>query len=376
MIACAAISARALVEAAAADGVATVALDLFGDADTCRHASAWHPIGNPVTLCIERSPLLAALDALASQGGVDGWVAGSGFDGEPDLLLAAAERLPLFGTTPAAMHRLRDPREFFERLDTLEIDHPEVGFEPPATPEHWLLKDARSCGGWGVRPWGGPSAANDSGPGRYWQRRLAGQPMSATFIGNGREAVLLGFNRQLVREIGEHPFVFGGIVGPVSVDESVRSAITRAVGALTAEFGVVGLASLDFLNDGGRARVLELNPRPPASLVLYPDLHGGGPFRAHMNACRHGVLPQAPPPANSVRGQAIVYADAPLWLHAAAAARIADWPGACDLPRAGTRFSPGEPICSVSACGHEAEAVIAELARQSATLRTSLETPS
>lgn len=374
MIACAAISARALVEAAAADGVATVALDLFGDVDTCRHASAWHPIGDPATLRIGGAPLLAALDALASRGDVEGWVAGSGFDGEPDLLLAASERLPLFGTAPAAVRRLRDPCEFFGRLDALAIDYPEVRFEPPDSPEDWLLKDAGTCGGWGVLRWDGPSAANGLCPGRYWQRRIAGQPMSVTFIGNGREAVLLGFNRQLVREIGEHPFVFGGIVGPVPVDDSTRSAITRAVGALAAEFGVVGLASLDFVHDGRRAMVLELNPRPPASLVLYPDLRGCGPFQAHLNACRHGELPQAPSAATTVRGQAIVYADALLQLDDAAAARIAAWPGACDLPRAGTRFSPGEPVCSVSARGHETEAVIAELARQSATLRAFLET--
>lgn len=374
MIACAAISARALVEAAAADGVAAVALDLFGDVDTCRHATAWSSIGDPATLRIERAPLLAALDALASQGGVEGWVPGSGFDGEPDLLHEAAERLPLFGTAPAAVRRLRDPREFFARLDMQAIDHPEVCFEPPASTEGWLLKDGGTCGGWGVRVWSGPSATHDPGHGRYWQRRIAGQPLSATFVGNGRDAVLLGFNRQLVRTIGEHPFVFGGIVGPVPVDDSTRNAITRAVGALTAEFGVVGLASLDFMHDGRQARVLELNPRPPASLVLYPDLCGGGAFRAHLNACRHGELPPTPLPATTVRGQAIVYANAPLLLDDAAAAHIAAWPGACDLPRAGTRFSPGEPVCSVSAHGHETEAVIAELARQSATLRTSLET--
>ena len=383
MIACAAISARALVEAAAADGMATVALDLFGDVDTCRHAEAWWPIGEPAALRIERAPLLAALERLARQDRVQGWIAGSGFDGAPALLAEAAVRLPLLGTPPAAVQRLRDPRQFFAALDALAVAHPPVRFEAPPCSEAddgWLLKDAGSCGGWGVSVWRGAPTGFSPGPGHHWQRRVVGLPMSATFIGNGREAVLLGFNRQLVQEIGALPFAlpfaFAGIVGPVPVAAAVQHTMKQAVAALTAEFGIVGLASLDFLLDGGQVQVLELNARPPASLVLYPQLHGGGPFRAHLRACLEGRLPP-PPAATGVRGQAIVYADRGGQHDAAAAARIAAYPGACDLPRAGTRFEPGEPLCSVAVCGAPGNTdhdVIAELARRSATLRTFLET--
>lgn len=380
MIACAAISARALVEAAAADGVATVALDLFGDIDTCRHAEAWWPIGEPATLHIERAPLLAALERLAREDRVMGWIAGSGFDGAPALLAEAAARLPLLGTPPAAVQRLRDPRPFFAALDALEITHPAVRFEAPPgaeTDDGWLLKDAGSCGGWGVSAWHDAPAGFAPGPGHHWQRHVAGLPMSATFIGNGREAVLLGINRQLVQEIGAMPFAFAGIVGPVPVAGAVRHQVMQAIVALTAEFGVIGLASLDFLLDGEQIHVLELNARPPASLVLYPRLHGGGPFRAHLRACLEGRLPPPPAESTSVRGQAIVYADRAGQLDAAAAARIAAFPGACDLPRAGARFQPGEPLCSVAVCAEPCDSVddlIAALAQRSATLRTFLET--
>jgi predicted ATP-grasp superfamily ATP-dependent carboligase len=120
--------------------------------------------------------------------------------------------------------------------------------------------------------------------------------------------------------------------------------------------------------------VLELNPRPPASLALYPELGSGGPFRAHLNACLHGDLPPPLPPSSTVRGQSIVFATRARVLDEHAATRIAAWPGACDLPRAGSRFEPGDPLCSVVAQGVAAEPVIDDLARQSATLRDSLET--
>ena len=51
-IAVAAISARAMAEAAASDGFKVVALDLFGDTDTRRAASRWLPIGAPGSLQI------------------------------------------------------------------------------------------------------------------------------------------------------------------------------------------------------------------------------------------------------------------------------------------------------------------------------------
>ena len=42
-----------------------VALDVFGDADTRRHAADWQPIGTPQAMRIAGDRFLAALEALA-----------------------------------------------------------------------------------------------------------------------------------------------------------------------------------------------------------------------------------------------------------------------------------------------------------------------
>ena len=96
-LALAAISARPLAEAAAREGFNAIALDLFGDRDTCRAASEWLPIGAPEALRIDATKLLDALSTLARRGDVRGWVAGAGFDGCADLLEQGAARLPLLG---------------------------------------------------------------------------------------------------------------------------------------------------------------------------------------------------------------------------------------------------------------------------------------
>ena len=93
VLAVAAISARMMAEAAARDGFEVVALDLFGDADTRRVASAFLPIGEPPSLHINAARVLTVLAALAVCGDVAGWVAGSGFEGQPELLAQGAGKL-------------------------------------------------------------------------------------------------------------------------------------------------------------------------------------------------------------------------------------------------------------------------------------------
>ena len=117
-------------------------------------------------------------------------------------------------------------------------------------------------------------------------------PMSATFVANGRDAVVLGINQQLVQRIGARPFVFCGVVGPVPMEAALTQRIEQAVRALAAEFELRGLGSLDFMLDGDAFAVLEVNPRPPASVALYRDQR---PIEAHLRACREGELPERAP---------------------------------------------------------------------------------
>lgn len=371
MLAVAALSARALVESAALDGLRTVALDCFGDADTQRLAMQWHDVGAPQALHIADDRLLASLAALAQRGEVEGWMAGSGFDGRADLLERGAALLPLLGTAPGDVRRVRDPQEFFGVLHAHGIGFPSVSLDPPATWSGWLLKDAGGCGGWQVRR---ATADTTAGPGQYWQRERRGVPMSATFVANGRDAVLLGFNALTVRRSGERPYLFCGVTGPVPVGDAVQREVTAITRLLAAVFRLRGLGSLDFLLDGDTVEVLELNPRPPASLALYPRVGEGGPVRAHLRACQRDELPPAPAPLDGVRGTEIVFAPRALQVGAELAAQIAQAEGARDLPRAGARCNAGDPLCSVVAEGRDLHELTTRLARRREALLAFLET--
>jgi predicted ATP-grasp superfamily ATP-dependent carboligase len=382
LLAVAGLSARMLAEAARDGGYRPVALDLFGDVDTRRAAEAWWPIGAPARLAIDGEVLLAALRELRAAGAA-GWIAGSGFEGEPALLAAAARVLPLIGNSAEVAAAVRDPAGFFGRLIALGIPHPETRLVPPSTPAGWLRKNAASSGGREVRPAEGKAPAGPDGAGIHYQRLAPGEPMSALFLADGRRGRVLGVNRQIVRRLGGRPFIFRGCIGPLPVTPALGGALQGIVDALTASYGLRGLNGLDFLLDADRLAVLELNPRPPASMALYPDALAGGLMRAHLAASLAGRLPAGDasgppvagraPPARPVRGFEVVFARTPHRVDAAAADALARHPWCHDLPVAGSRLVRGDPLCTVSAVGGTAAEVQALLVRRRRQIPSLLE---
>jgi predicted ATP-grasp superfamily ATP-dependent carboligase len=369
VLAVAAVSARMLAEAAARDGHEVIALDLFGDADTRRASARWLPIGEPPSLRIDAACVLAALDELARRGDVIGWVAGSGFEGQAALLEAGAQRLPLIGTAPRDVQRVRDPAAFFATLAAQGIAHPEVRSSRPVVATGWLLKDAHACGGWHIRRLRDVNDTADFAASWYFQREAPGVPMSATFIANGHDARLIGINAQGVRRFGTRPYAFCGVIGPVELAAGVAQHVADAVARLTRSFELRGWCGLDFLLDGDDVAVLEVNPRPPASLSLYG---GQGAMNAQIEACLRGDVQVFA--AGEVGGIEVVYARRSLRVGPEGARALAEDPHVHDLPAAGASFTAGDPVCSLSARGRSADEVKALLSARRDAWLNKLET--
>nr|WP_246264253.1 ATP-grasp domain-containing protein [Aromatoleum toluvorans] len=351
-----------LAEAARASGYRVIALDLFADRDTRRVAEVCLPIGDAASLVIDGDALVDALGR-ARTAGAQAWVAGSGFDGHPELLAAGQAVLPLAGNPPEVAARVRDPAQFYGRLAALGIPHPQTRCERPPSPRGWLRKNAASSGGWDVRA-ARPDDA-DAESSIYYQRIAAGAPMSALFVADGRRSRLVGVNMQIVRPFCGRPFVFHGCIGPVGVAPSVRCALEAMLDALVADFGLRGLNGLDFLLDDDEIRVIELNPRPPASIALYPDALPEGLLRAHVEASLDGRLP-APErhAAADMRGFETVFAQRAWSVGAPESAVLAQQTWCHDLPVSDTSIGRGEPLCTVSAAGGNADEVEALLSRR------------
>lgn len=377
-----------MAQAARRDGYRVIALDAFGDTDTQRAAHGWRSIAADGSSHVDAPHLLAQLVELAA-GDVPGsappigWVAGSDLETQPELLAAGAERLPLIGTAPTAVRRVRDPRLFFDTLGELGLPHPETRFAPPQEPAGWLRKLGRGCGGWHIRRAEGPGAANarpaDEAMAPYFQREAPGQPMSALFVARAGGHRLVGINHLIVRALGRFPHVYRGAVGPVGLPAAAVESLSQAIDALVKAFALRGLCSLDFLWHDDRWSLLEINPRPSASMALYAH---EPLMREHVEACRSeargaepsveltsAARPITSRPGSAVRGIETVFSRQAFVLDATAAQALQRRGDCHDLPGPGARFEAGDPVCSVSAVGNNVEEVCERLATQRRTLR-------
>jgi predicted ATP-grasp superfamily ATP-dependent carboligase len=369
-IAVAGLSARWLAESAQRAGLRAVALDLFGDLDTQRAAAQWQPIGDPAALQIDIEQFVATLEQLRRASGVRLWIAGAGFEGIPDALVRGARVVPLAGNAPETVAQVRAPDRFFPLLDRLGIGHPAVSSVYPNDAAAWLLKDAGGSGGWHIRH---AQSGDGNAPRRYFQRVAAGRSLSVLFVADRKRAARIAVSEQLIAPVGARPFVYGGAIGPIALAPPVLQYLDHRLDAIVAATGLVGLGSLDFLLDGERCNVLEVNPRPSATMALYDADFARGLLQAHLDACGAGSLP-APRVTRGVRGARIVFAGAAGCIDARTCAQLAAMPWCHDVPCAGTRFEAGDPLCSVSAAGDDVDTVRARLAARARQLRELAET--
>jgi predicted ATP-grasp superfamily ATP-dependent carboligase len=341
---------RALAQSALQGGWNVVALDLFGDRDTRRASVDWRPIGDPALLRIDPVALAEGLRAAARAPGVIGWVPGGGFEGAPALLEAGGAGLPCLGPSADAMRRLRDPRTFFGALDAFGLAHPPVVFAPPEHAAGWLAKRAGGSGGLQVVDAAVAVAEPETPPADlYFQREQAGTPMSALFLADGEHAVVVALNRLLVGAPDARRHVFAGALGPV-IAPDLEVQVVHALAAIVPEFGVRGLASLDFVaDDHDRVWLLELNPRPSATMTLHADAWPSGLVRAHVGAVA-GRLPATPPRRRpGIRANRIVFAERECEVDASLSDALAASTHCHDVPAPGAHFARGAPVCSVSA---------------------------
>jgi len=364
----AALSARMFAQSARRAGWDVIALDLFGDVDTRAAASAWHAIGDPAALRIDRARFLAALDSARTYGGCIGWIAGAGFEPQPDLLDEAARILPLLGNDRTRTDRVRDPPQFFAKLAELAIAHPDTRTDAPADRRGWLVKDFAASGGWHVRraetvhSW-------RSGARTFFQREMPGQPISVLFAAADGRARCIGINELLVQAHADRPYIYHGALGPVAgLPQALAQGLMRAVDELVRGFDLRGLGSLDVLVHGKSFSVLEINPRPSATLGLYDADFATGLIKVHVDACA-GVLPAALPGIDTptVRGEFIVFARESQVMTQAHVERLLAL-GCHDVPQPQSALTAGAPLCSVVAQGTNRGAVRAMLAEREAAV--------
>jgi len=343
----AAVSGRALAASARRGGYVPLVTDFFGDEDTLALAHAHVRLDAGLARGMEADELLDALAALAAPRQPAGTVCGTGFEDRPELLARVAQRWRLLGNSPDTVARVKDPRAFAALCHACDVPHPATSTTAPADPSGWLAKRRGGAGGTHVTM--AADGKTDAKP-SYFQRRVVGTPVSALVLAAGGRAMVLGFSAQWSAPLPDRPFRYGGAVRPAALAPAMADALTDAVQRLVSAVPLIGLNSFDFLVDGGAFWLLEINPRPGATLDIFEPA-GTSLFALHMAATR-GVLPARPPMLSGAAAMAIAYA--PHDIHVIPAM---DWPEwTADRQTAGTTVKAGEPVCTVLASAHDADA--------------------
>ena len=345
----AAASGRALAQSARQGGYLPLVADFFADQDTAALAHDHVRIADGLTRGMDAGGLLPALETLARSRRPIGAVCGTGFEDRPELLARIGERWRLLGNDPQIVARVKDPHAFATMCRDCAIPHPETVSSLRVDPAGWLAKRKGGAGGSHVASAiaQNQNHANDE---YYFQRTTPGVPVSALFLADGRRAMTLGFSTQWASPTARRPFRYGGAVRPAALPPYLASALTDAVDRLLQAIPLVGLNSADFLVDGEEFRLLEVNPRPGATLDVFEPAQGSL-FALHVAACQ-GELDGEPPRFEGACAAAIVYADRDI--AAVSAIRWPEW--TADRPHCGTAIKTGEPLCTVKAAATTATA--------------------
>jgi predicted ATP-grasp superfamily ATP-dependent carboligase len=354
-------SVRALACSATRAGWRVHAADLFGDADLRALACSVIRVAGR-----GRHGYPEGLAAVLATSPPGPWCYSGALENHPDLLDVMALRRPLAGNGGAAVRAVRDHAQLHAALAEAGLDAPATFSSPRGLPTDgsFLVKPRRSAGGRGIRPWhGGRTLAA-----HVWQERVAGRSLSLSFLCNAGGGRLWGASRQLVGRAWCHasPFAYCGsiAVDPGSLPAPMRSHVRRLGAVLGGGFGLVGLVGADVvLGASGRLHVIEINPRPTASMELTERMGAGSLAADHLAAC--GVAsPQArvvarPAASDAAWAKAILFAPRALHVTPARAERLAalaaawtardGWPAVADIPDTDSQIPAGSPVITLFA---------------------------
>jgi|CXWL01.1.fsa_nt_gi methenyltetrahydromethanopterin cyclohydrolase len=350
-------SGRMLAQAANKAGLKPLVIDLFADQDTQSYAEDWRLIPS---LAIEH--LAPAVDYFVKRYPVEDVIYGSGLEYFPESLFYLHTKLNILGNAPDTFARQLNKQDFFSVLDQQGILYPEISFIAPDQEDNWLIKPMQGQGGVGIKFYREQGADYSS---VYWQKHQPGSSHSVLFLADGESLQVIGFNSQWTATVNDaERFVFSGVMNHTDLTNEQKQQITAWLNRLVPLFKLKGLNSLDFIQAGDKSYVLEVNPRPSASMQLYE----GDWLTAHMDASQ-GFLCDRLPIQTDYTGYQIVYAGQDMLIPA-----MFEWPDGCmDLPVSGARISIGQPICSMIAHQKQAQAVLKQLSNMQQIIINKLE---
>lgn len=338
-----------LAAAAVRSGYKTDVIDRYDDCDTHRIAESVRLYCDSADDFCNYSLLLSHIENLFSDGRKP-IIIGSGFESCPDVLEQLQQQFTVIGNSADTVRSLKNPDVFFPLLAALNIPHPDTRTDGVPDAGRWLRKTRGGNGGRHVFDM--EKVAIKPAGDCYYQERLDGRSCSALFLANGQDAICVGLNEVWNVSTGDRPYTFAGAVALPLENFRQREQLESYIKRLVKRFHLAGLCGLDFILAQDEIQVLEVNPRPTATLALHNE--NGSLFAAHISACEGMLHYEGPGLARNCQGMEVFYADQDVSIPA-----MIEWPEwIADIPVSGRRINAGEPCCSINAAGDSKASVL------------------
>jgi uncharacterized protein len=152
--------------------------------------------------------------------------------------------------------------------------------------------------------------------------------------------------------------------------KTVLAQVRRISAFLTKEFGLTGVNGFDFILNGGRVVLIEVNPRYSASMELIERAYSLPVFHLHVEAVSNGQLPEfnLESQLNNGKffGKAVLFCEKDC-----VAPEALDCPASDlrDIPMPGERLHAGSPICTVLACRPAHDEILRDLVTRTAKIK-------
>ncbi len=269
-------SVRHAAELAAARGIRVVAVDLFADRETRCVAECFR-----ISQFDEIVKILPEINA-------DQWIYTGGIENRPNLIEIISKKIPLCGCHAKAAVATRQAARLFE----IVADHgflvpqfmPASELDDVSKSANWVAKKNKSVGGAGVSFVAKDSTSSEFD---YVQKKITGQSLSAIFVSNVHDCLLVAVTRQLTawNELGAREFQYCGSVGPVELDPANADIVANLGKLLAAKLEIQGLFGIDFILNEHGPWFLEINPRFTASIETVSRFASQNIMQMHLDAC-------------------------------------------------------------------------------------------
>ena len=352
-------SGRALAASANKAGYTVHVIDAFADADVDAETVQRCDYSDSGFNQVQLAALLTHLQARYPLAVA---IAGSGIEQQHNLLHSLTAPVLRCVNTPATLAQFSNPFQFAALLEKLGIAAVPVYKQPTDSPARLLRKRIGGMGGEHVVEHTGPGIdAVDA----YYQDYVPGRVCSVIFLAADQKQRTVGYNVLHQATASGKPFLFSGAIS-MAPAEKTHVLVQQYLDSIVSGSQLTGLCGMDFIvDDNEQVHILEINPRPPATL----ELHEGEQSLVAAHIACFEQLPGGYTRCELHRGYVIIYATGAFTLDA-----TQQWPAwTRDQPRPGTRIEQGHPVCTIHAEAETTEAVEQLLEARKQALKSSLD---